>query len=351
MASAVGIAQAVNRIGSALLMALSNRSIRWLQGLIAVLCLALALPAAASAKPNDGPKLTVPKAELEASFHCPQPIGSGPGAPIMLVTGTSATGEQAYLIGQRALELYGHPVCYVDFPDFTTADIQVSVQYLVYGLRREFALAGRKVAVIGISQGGLLPRFALTYWPDLRRKVGDLLSAAGSQHGSNVGDGCSAASPCTPANWQQQKGSNLLRALNRQPDETPGRTAYTTVRSLTDETVQPQSGKRPTSALDGATNVLIQDVCPGRATTHIGTAIDSVTFAAFDDAVTHRGPAKLERLPDDVCANAYAPGLDAATGAALLGAADGLTSGQSDAAPKVAAEPRVKRVFKRVRSE
>ena len=60
-------------------------------------------------------------------------------------------------------ERYGHPVCYVDFPDFTTADIQVSVQYLVYGLRREFRMAGCKVAVFGISQGGLLPRFALTY--------------------------------------------------------------------------------------------------------------------------------------------------------------------------------------------
>ena len=73
---------------------------------------------------------------------------------MMLVTGTGATGEQAYLIGKDAIDDYGHPSCYVDFPDATTADIQVSVQYLVWGLRREFALSGRKVAVFGISQGG-----------------------------------------------------------------------------------------------------------------------------------------------------------------------------------------------------
>ena len=318
--------------------------------LIAVIALPFA--ATASAKPPAGPKLTVPKADLAAAFHCPRPVENATDTPIMLVTGTGASGEQAYLIGEGAFEAYGHPVCYVDFPDFTTADIQVSVQYLVYGLRREAALSGRKVAVFGISQGGLLPRFALTYWPDLRSKVSDVLAAAGTQHGSNVGkvsgNPCSAANPCTPAGWQQQKGSNLLNALNSQPDETPGNVSYTTVRSLTDETVQPQGGKHPTSALEGASNILIQDVCPGRTTTHIGTALDSVTFAAFDDAIVHKGAAKVSRLPSDVCSHPYAPGLDEATAAALLSAAGGLTSSQSAAAPKLTAEPKVKPYVKRL---
>ena len=34
-----------------------------------------------------------------------------------------------------AFDAFGHPVCDIDFPDFTTADIQVSVQYLVRGIR------------------------------------------------------------------------------------------------------------------------------------------------------------------------------------------------------------------------
>jgi hypothetical protein len=271
----------------------------------------------------------------------------------MFVTGTGASGDEGYLIGQDAFKAYGHPVCYVNFPDFTTADIQISVQYLVYGLRAEFALAHRKVAAIGISQGGLLPRFALTYWPDLRRKVSDVLAAAGTQHGTTVFSGCSASSPCAPANWQQIHGSHLLRALNSQPDETPGNVSYTTVRSLTDETVQPQGGKHPTSALLGASNIVIQNVCPGRTTSHIGTAVDSVTFAAFADAIAHNGKqkegaARVSRLPPDVCSHPYAPGLNEAQTTLFLNGSGGLIDTQESQVPKVAAEPGVRRVFKRV---
>src|SRR4051812_21860597 len=146
----------------------------------------LALPSAALAS---GPNLTVPAGDLQAALTCPIDPTDATTTPVMFVTGTGATGAEAYLIGQSAFEAFGNPVCYVDFPAYTTADIQVSVQYLVYALRTEYRMAGRKVAVIGISQGGLLPRFALTYWPDLQDKVGDVLAAAGTQHGSNVGAG------------------------------------------------------------------------------------------------------------------------------------------------------------------
>ncbi|HEY6636074.1 MAG TPA: hypothetical protein VIZ61_00190 [Solirubrobacterales bacterium] len=304
--------------------------------------------------PASGPRLTVPVGDLDAAVKCPIDPTNASVTPVMFVTGTGATGDQGYLIGQAAFQAYGHPVCYVNFPDFTTADIQTSVQYLVYGLRKEFALAHRKVAVIGISQGGLLPRFALTYWPDLRRKVSDVVAAAGTQHGTNIGiGGCSATSPCAPADWQQIKGSHLLRAINSQPDETPGNVSYTTVRSLTDETVQPQGGRHPTSSLDGAGNILIQGVCPGRTTSHIGTAVDSVTFAAFVDAVAHKGKgkagaARASRFPPDVCSHPYAAGLDEAQTTGFLTAAGGLISNQGSQVPKVPAEPRVRKVFKRV---
>ena len=188
-------------------------------------CVALAGTCAATPAPAraSGPKLTVPRAELEAAFHCPIDPANATETPMMFVTGTGATGEQGYLIGQDAFEAYGHPVCYVDFPDFTTADIQVSVQYLVYGLRREYKIAGRKVAVFGISQGGLLPRFALTYWPDLRARSATSSPPPGTQHGTNVSATARRRTPCAPAGWQQPHGSNLLDAINSQPDETPGR--------------------------------------------------------------------------------------------------------------------------------
>jgi triacylglycerol lipase len=106
--------------------------------------------------------------------------------------------------------------------------------------------------------------------------------------------------------------------------------------------VQPQTGPAPTSALDGAANLLIQDVCPGRATTHIGTAVDSVTIAALADAVTHRGPAKVSRLPGNVCDHPYGTGLDEAQTSQFLALAPQLLSQGSADVPVVRREPRVR---------
>ncbi len=294
------------------------------------------------------PPLTVPKAKLASSLHCAGALKASAKQPLMLVTGTGASGDQAYAIGKGAFDAWGAPVCWVNFPDFTTGDIQVAVQYLVAGIRTEERRAGRPIAVFGISQGGLLPRIALTYWPSLRAKVTDVIAAAGTQHGTTAGGLGACRDGCPPAYFQQAAGSKLLRALNAQPDETPGPTSWTTVRSSSDETVRPQTGPHPTSALKGATNILIQDVCPGRVVSHIGTALDSVNFAAIADAVTHSGPAKVSRFPKDICANLYAPGLDPATTLSLLGAANGLTASQGAAVKnKVRREPPVLPLFRR----
>jgi hypothetical protein len=313
---------------------------------LAVLTCSLAVaPAAHAAEP----KLTVAKPKLRAALHCTAGVRDAKRTPLMLVTGTGASGDEAYAIAKPAIELYGAPACWVNFPHHTTADLQVSVQYLVYGLRAMAERAGRPVAVFGISQGGLLPRIALTYWPSLRGKVTDVIAAAGPQHGTTVGRfHCSKRHPCTPAAFQQAAGSKLLKALNRRGrDETPRPAAWTTVRSSTDETVKPTTGPHPAAALKGATNVLIQSVCPGRQVSHIGTALDSVTFALIDDAITHPGPAKLSRLPAGVCDHPYAPGLDEQGTADLINAAESLTAGRGDSELKVRREPKVRGWAKR----
>lgn len=316
------------------------------RALLAAACGALAVaPAAHAAEP----KLTVRASTLAAGLKCTAGVNHARRTPIMLVTGTGASGDEAYAIGKPAFKKYGAPVCWVNFPNHTTADIQVSVQYLVYGLRTMSRRAGRKVAVFGISQGGLLPRVALTYWPSLRSKVSDVIAAAGTQHGTTVGSvaACERLG-CTPASFQQEAGSKFLKALNQaKHDESPGPTSWTTVRSANDETVQPQTGAHPASSLKGATNVLIQRICPGRKVSHIGTALDSVTFALIVDAIRHAGPAKVSRLPKTVCGHLYAPGLDDKTTKALITAAGGLTSGRGKTEPKVKREPPVRAWMKR----
>lgn len=319
-------------------------------GKAAALAAALIVLPAALAHAKD-PALTVPQSKLAAAFHCHGEIDHAATVPLMIVTGTGATGEEAYAIAKPGLDAYGHPVCDVDFPDFMTADIQVSAQYLVYGIREMTRRAGRRIAVAGISQGGLLTRIALTYWPSLRGKVADAVSIAGTQHGSNVQPKdrkpCGPKSPCPPAVWQQAAGSHLLRTLNRRGDETPGPTSWTTIRSATDETVQPQTGRHPTSALTGATNILIQTICPGRKVSHIGGALDSVTFAAIADAIGHAGPAKVARLPSDVCTHRFGEGFDEQqTGSADEAAGKVITDRLQHQVPKVGAEPPLRKWFR-----
>lgn len=210
-------------------------------------------------------------------------------------------------------------------------------------------VAHRRWAFTGPSLR-LLPRIALTYWPSLRGKVSDVVAAAGTQHGTTVAriaDCERRPQGCVPAYFQQLRGSNFLKALNAQRDETPGPTSWTTVRSTADETVQPQTGRHPTSALQGASNIVIQEVCPGRTTSHFGAAVDSVTFAAIVDAIEHRGPAKIARFPADVCSHPYATGLDESATTELLNAGGPLAASRGDSEPRVAREPAVRAWVKR----
>jgi hypothetical protein len=294
--------------------------IRWLAPVLAAAIALAAVPAAFAREP----RITVPSSRLQSALFCQQSVTHARRTPVLLVTGTGIDGSEAWPPGlQVSLTRAGIPSCYVNFPHHTTGDIQIAVEYLVYAIRTVHRKAGREIALYGVSQGGLLPRFALLYWPSLRRMVSDAVLVAGTQHGTTVGSAlrsCSLNCRFPAATWQQAAGSNVLRAINRSGrGETPGPTSWTTVRSLTDEVVQPTTGPGPTSALKGATNLVIQSICPGRRTSHIGTAVDSVSHAALIDAITHRGAAKAGRISRNVCRHPYAPGLDpqrAATGIA-----------------------------------
>ncbi len=300
------------------------------------------LVAAAPAAAADAP-LTVPKAALAKALTCQKAVAKAERTPVLLVTGTGVPGSASWNGGfQKSLTKAGHASCLIEFPFATTGDMQIATQYVVYGVRELQRRAHRQVAVYGISQGGVLPRLALRFWPGIRRLVSDAVLVAGTQHGTTVALGDATSAP--PAVLQQGRASKLLAAANA-GDETPGATSYTTVRSLADAIVQPVSGPQPTSALAGATNILIQDVCPGRRTDHIGSAFDSVSFAALVDAIRHRGTAKVARLPKNVCAGPFAPGMPEAATRQLIGAGYTIALGKITAQPKVSAEPALRPPF------
>ena len=181
--------------------------------LAAAICvLAGAAPAAAA-----DPPLTVPKAKLDAALHCHGKL-QGATAPADHARHRhrrhrrrGLRHRQGRLRRLRAPGLHGR-TSRTSRPPTSRSRCSTSST----GSGRWSAAPGQPIAIIGISQGGLLPRFALTYWPSLREKVTDVLAAAGTQHGTTLFDRAAcAASGCAPAVWQQAAGSKLLRRAER----------------------------------------------------------------------------------------------------------------------------------------
>jgi hypothetical protein len=321
-------------------------------------------PAAASAAgpayaPLDqpGPPLQVPAALLRASLVCSPGVRGAKLEPVLLNPATAVTAAQDYGHSwEPELTSLGIPWCALTVPYSTLGDIQTSGEYIVNAIRTMHALAGRKMAILGHSQGGESMRWALRFWPDTRAMVDDVVGFAGANHGTTVLDPlirseCSLG--CAPAGLQQTTYSNFIAALNSRTETFAG-ISYTEIYSHTDEVVEPDTSSPSacTSCLHtGAgmiTNVATQDMCPLDLDEHllIGT-IDPVAAALALDAIRHPGPADPARIPKPVCSELYAPGTDpvANTLAGLLDGpnlaavviepAAGLTSG----VPLVNSEP------------
>jgi hypothetical protein len=171
------------------------------------------------------------------------------------------------------------------------------------------ARSGRPVNVVGVSQGGMLPRWALKWWPDVRSLVGDVVGLAPDNHGISPALAGVCSSPCPPATRQQLPGSQFLAALNG-GDETPGRLSYSVISSATDVNVPPPSpslvGERDDS------NTQVQEICPGREVDHVHIQYDAVAIALVIDALGHGGPARASRISGTTCAKKFADLIDPA---------------------------------------
>jgi len=278
---------------------------------LAVLC-AFWQPAAARAQTGTGPTLQATASTLAASLRCPATF-AGAHNPVLFVHGTTLTADSnwAWNYG-KVLPKQGYDVCLVQLPDRARADIQVSAEYVVYAIRFMAEQSHRKVDVVGFSQGPLEPRWAIKYWPDVRNLVGDLVAVSGVGHGFTETEAI-CSSECIAPFWQMKPGSRFLKALNA-GDETPGDISYTSVYSRTDQFVWLANGPNDpwteSAKLDGAANIAIQDICPGRYVEHIQAVYDAAMYAVVMDALTHDGPADASRIDRSVCTQGAMPGVD-----------------------------------------
>src|SRR5436190_17521908 len=305
------------------------------------------LAGAASADPayappdRAGPALGVAPAKLAAALECSRGIDRAARTPVLLVPGTGSNAHDNFSWNyEPQFDKLGIPWCAVTFPYNGNGDIQVNGEYVVYALRTMYARAGRKVSVVGHSQGGMVPRWALRFWPDTRQMVDDVIGFAPSNHGTTQA-GLACHGSCLEANWQQAYMSNFIRALNSYQETFPG-ISYTNVYTHNDEVVRPNSDDTGSSSLHGGggriTHVAVQDVCPADSSDHdlLGT-VDAVAYALAIDALDHDGPADPARISASTCAQPYMPGIDPVTGPAA--GLQALYDDETSTGPETPAEP------------
>jgi triacylglycerol esterase/lipase EstA (alpha/beta hydrolase family) len=230
---------------------------------------------------------------------------------VLLIPGTGLTPEPNFSWNYaRAFAAQGRPFCTVELPESATGDIQVAAEYVVHALRT----MGEGTDVVGYSQGGMIGRWALKYWPDARDLVDDLVGLAPSNHGTLDADVLCAAGPCAAAIHQQALAADFLAALNDGTETFPG-IDYTVAYSLTDQIVVPNLVPPRSSPLRGdAANVAVQQICPGHVAEHLAMGTyDPVAYAVALDALDADGPADPGRIDRRVCLEPYMPGVDPLT--------------------------------------
>ena len=304
---------------------------------------ALLTAGAAAASPyaplnRPGPKLRVAKEKLRESLFCTEGVRDAVRAPVLLVPATGVNSDQNFSWNyEKLLAQEDIPYCTSDQPgprNSNQTDIQVRGQYLTFAIRKVHRMAGRRIAVMGHSQGGMAMRWPLRFWPGTRRMVDDVIGFAGTNQGTDEAAGCDET--CTPAGAQQASDSDFIKALNSGAETFAG-ISYTEVGTERDETVTPQPGASYVDGPGDITNVLIQEVCPNATSEHlmVGTVDPAAAALALDAPRSPPRPGRPRRISPLVCAQPFQPGVDPVTAPAEIAAAikslylnDGPTGGE-----------------------
>jgi hypothetical protein len=287
-----------------------------------------------------GPALDVPAAALAASLYCPSSIANATQPVILLVPGTDTIPSVDYDWNYELAFTGNHmPWCAVTLPNSATGDIQTAGEYIVNAVRTIYATSGRKLHVLGWSQGGMVPRWALRFWPDTRTMIDDLVSLDASNHGTIDSE---LSNSQAPADWQQAADAHFIAALNSYTETFAG-INYTQIFSYDDEIVVPNSPVDSSSSLTVGpgkiANIAVQQICPDDASDHLAMGTyDAVGYALAMDAFA-KGVAAAADIPLTVCAEIYQPAVVPAQFPSNYAMFLQYTTSDENHAPSTSAEP------------
>jgi triacylglycerol esterase/lipase EstA (alpha/beta hydrolase family) len=283
----------------------------------------VSLPARAE---TTDPPYSVETADLEAALECrgasaaavpPEDLAylhNVTREPVLLVHGTFTNGAENYRWAlAEALAADGFSPCWVTYPNRGLDDMQVASEYVVHAIGRLAGVTGRQVDVLGHSQGALLPRWAVRFWPETARaNVDDLVLLAGPQHGTEAvqgyglfGDqGRCQPQLCTEAMWQFDTRAAFIAAMNS-GQETFEEHDVTSIYTEFDELVRPVESavlSDPVPETPNVVNILFQDLCPARPVDHASMFIDHVMYRLATNAFANDGPADPATITTVDCA-------------------------------------------------
>lgn len=221
----------------------------------------------------------------------PRPVPQEVPGPVLLVPGYGGnTGSLTAL--RDALEAEGRDVTAVRFPGDGTGDLTGGADALADAAEAALARTGaRSVDVVGYSAGGVVARLWIADGgADVVRRV---VTLGSPHHGTTLADLAGDVAPdrCPMGCAQLGTDSDLLARLNA-GDETPVGPSWVSLWTEQDRTVTPPDSAR----LEGALNIVVQEVCAGLEVGHGQLPRDPLVVALVVDALGAGEP----RLRTDV---------------------------------------------------
>jgi len=191
--------------------------------------------------------------------RAPEAVRQVAEVPVLVVPGYNGTAASVGMLAAR-LRAAGREVVAVELPDRATRDLRESAAALGRAVDRTGAA---RVDLVGYSAGGVVIRLWLAD-PARALRARRVVLLGSPNHGTELAGAAAALDPgmCGSV-CQMAPGSGLLAELNR-GDETPPGPKFFSVWTALDQTVVPPA----TAALEGATNIRVQDVCPSARLGH-----------------------------------------------------------------------------------
>jgi triacylglycerol lipase len=229
---------------------------------IALVLLMISVIAGVAAARHDGPAFET------------TPVRQDEPGPVLLVPGYGGGTGGLDELAVR-LRAAGKQVSVLSLPGHGTGDLRKQADALGTAVHEAMVGGAPSVDVVGYSAGGVVARL----WArddggtGLARRI---VTLGSPHHGTDLAAiaGVLAPKSCPLACQELAPGSDLLAGLNL-GDETPSGPAWVSIWSSQDLVVSPPDSAR----LDGASNVVVQSICPGRQVDHAQLPTDAVVDA------------------------------------------------------------------------